>query len=135
MIIERQKMRKGKMRTRWIPLIQGFYFLITAVWPLIYLQSFIAVTGPKTDLWLVKTVGFLLLPYAVFCFWAALVQRPIPQVLSGSMMLLGVCLAGVEFYYYARGVISAVYEMDAVLQILFAAWWSFHFFGTPVRDD
>lgn len=128
MIIERQKMRKGSMSTRWVPLIQGLYVLMTALWPLLYLENFIQVTGPKTDIWLVRAISFLLLPYAVFCFWTALVQRPVPQVLSGSMMLMGVSLAGVEFYYATHRVISTLYELDAVLQILFAVWWAFHFF-------
>lgn len=135
MIIERQKMRKGSMHTRWVPLLQGLYLLVTALWPLLYMRSFISFTGPKTDIWLVKTVAMLLLPYAVFCFWTALVQRPVPQIISGCIMLMCVALAGVEFYYYANGVISPVYEIDAFLQILFATWWAFHFFRAPERDD
>ena len=38
---------------------QGSYFLLTGVWPLLHMRSFLAVTGPKTDLWLVETVGVL----------------------------------------------------------------------------
>src|SRR5689334_22911224 len=40
--------------------IQGLYFLATGVWPLFHIESFLAVTGPKTDLWLVQTVAALL---------------------------------------------------------------------------
>src|SRR5919106_4031462 len=38
---------------------QGLYYLATGVWPLVSMRSFEAVTGPKTDRWLVKTVGVL----------------------------------------------------------------------------
>jgi hypothetical protein len=31
---------------------QGTYFLLTGVWPLLHMRSFLTVTGPKTDLWL-----------------------------------------------------------------------------------
>jgi hypothetical protein len=34
-----------------VALVQGVYFLLTGVWPIVHLPSFLAVTGPKTDLW------------------------------------------------------------------------------------
>ena len=43
-----------------VALIQGLYFLVSGVWPIIHIASFLKITGPKTDLWLVKTVGVLL---------------------------------------------------------------------------
>lgn len=39
---------------------QGLYFLVTGIWPLVHIKSFQWVTGPKVDLWLVKTVGVLI---------------------------------------------------------------------------
>jgi hypothetical protein len=39
--------------------IQGAYYLLTGLWPLAHLRSFQAVTGPKLEPWLVKTVGVL----------------------------------------------------------------------------
>lgn len=41
--------------------IQGLYLLFTALWALIDIDSFMRLTGPKTDIWLVKTVSVLLL--------------------------------------------------------------------------
>ena len=38
---------------------QGLYFAATGVWPLVHMRSFERVTGPKTDTWLVRTVGVL----------------------------------------------------------------------------
>jgi len=43
-----------------VALVQGIYFLVTGIWPLLSIRTFLAVTGPKTDLWLVKTVGLIL---------------------------------------------------------------------------
>ena len=42
-----------------LPVVQGVYFLLTGVWPLLSIRTFEAVTGPKVDRWLVKTVGLL----------------------------------------------------------------------------
>jgi hypothetical protein len=39
--------------------LQGGDYLATGLWPLIHMKSFVAVTGPKRDLWLVRTVGIL----------------------------------------------------------------------------
>ena len=41
-------------------LAEGVYFFLTGLWPVVHLPSFIAVTGPKRDLWLVRTVGLLI---------------------------------------------------------------------------
>lgn len=43
-----------------VALVQGIYFFVTGVWPLISTNTFQMVTDPKTDLWLVKTVGIIL---------------------------------------------------------------------------
>src|SRR5687768_15295175 len=45
--------------------LQTIYFLITAIWPLADIESFMKVTGPKTDIWLVKTVAVLLLAICI----------------------------------------------------------------------
>jgi hypothetical protein len=41
--------------TRW----QGIYYVVSGAWPLLHFPSFEAVTGPKRDRWLVRTVGLL----------------------------------------------------------------------------
>ena len=42
-----------------LALVQGAFYAATGLWALVDLGSFMAVTGPKTDHWLVKTVGIL----------------------------------------------------------------------------
>jgi hypothetical protein len=42
-----------------LSLVQGAFYAATGLWALVDLDSFMAVTGPKTDHWLVKTVGIL----------------------------------------------------------------------------
>jgi hypothetical protein len=39
--------------------VQGWFYVLTGLWAIVDIGSFQAVTGPKTDLWLVKTVGVL----------------------------------------------------------------------------
>ena len=46
------------MRT--LAILQGIFYFATGVWPILSIRTFQMVTGPKTDLWLVKTVGVLI---------------------------------------------------------------------------
>ena len=43
-----------------LALLQGAFFAVTGIWPLISPGTFQKVTGPKVDFWLVKTVGILI---------------------------------------------------------------------------
>ena len=45
--------------------VQGYYTLLTAISGLVDIDSFMALTGPKNDIWLVKTVSVVLLAVAV----------------------------------------------------------------------
>ena len=39
--------------------LQATYYILTGLWPLVHFSSFELVTGPKTDDWLVRMVGLL----------------------------------------------------------------------------
>lgn len=116
---------QDKNRILWLPLIQGIYFLITAIWPLIDIESFMLVTGPKTDVWLVRTVSVLLIPYTLICFWIALKPRLISKIIIIIMTLMSLGLAIIELIYYLNGTIKWLYGADAVLQLIFMIWWIF----------
>ena len=47
------------MNGRQLTRFQGLYYLISGAWPLIHFASFEALSGPKRDRWLVRTVGML----------------------------------------------------------------------------
>jgi hypothetical protein len=55
--------------------VQGMYFLLTGVLPLISIRTFEAITGPKTDKWLVQTVGVLVTVIGAVLLLAAHAQR------------------------------------------------------------
>ncbi len=42
-----------------LALLQGVFYVLTGIWPLLSIRTFERVTGPKVDRWLVKTVGVL----------------------------------------------------------------------------
>jgi hypothetical protein len=95
------------------------------VWPLVHISSFIVVTGPKTDIWLVKAVGALLIPVSaclfMFRFIPTLDKRP-AVVLGG---LCSIAFIGIDFYYALTDVISDVYLLDGFIQVGLLIGWIF----------
>jgi hypothetical protein len=102
--------------------IQGVYTFITAVWPLVHIESFMAVTGYKTDVWLVKTVGALLIPVSV-CMLMHLFIDTDHRPAFALAALTSVAFICIDFYYALNDVISDIYLADGILQICFLLVW------------
>ena len=106
--------------------VQGFYYAITALWPLIHIKSFLQVTGPKHDIWLVKTVSLLLFADAIL-FLAAAAAKQISLPVIYFSCLTAILLSCVDIYYAASGVIRKIYLADALAEIVIIAMWCYHF--------
>lgn len=105
-----------------LALAQGAYFFITGVWPLVHMPSFLAVTGSKTDLWLVQTVGVLIAVIGATLLLAGLARRVTWEVLTlAAGSALG--LAGVDVVFVTGGVIPPIYLADAAAEALLIASW------------
>lgn len=87
--------------------VQGWFYLLTGLWAIVDLDSFQRVTGPKTDLWLVKTVGVLV------------------AVIGATLLAVGSALdlAGIHLVYTLGGRISPVYLLDAAAEIGLGLLW------------
>jgi hypothetical protein len=96
-------------------LVQGLYYLITGLWPIVHIRSFMAVSGPKTDEWLVKTVGALV---AVIGFVLLSEARRRSSEVELFMLGIGsaVSLGLIDVVYVSKGTISPVYLADAALE-------------------
>jgi small-conductance mechanosensitive channel len=107
---------------RRVALIQGLYYLATGVWPLLHMSTFLLVTGPKTDLWLVNTVGVLVAVVGVVLIsaaWRVNITGDIALLAVGSA--LG--LAAIDLVYALSDRISDVYLLDAAAEIGLAVLW------------
>src|SRR5438874_8318552 len=58
--VERCERSPAAALRRTSALAQGAYYVVSGVWPLLNMDSFEMVTGPKMDRWLVRTVGLLI---------------------------------------------------------------------------
>ena len=109
------------MNARGLARLQGLYFFATGVWPLVSMRSFEAVTGPKVDRWLVKTVGVL-----VAVIGASLMLAERRPTASTTALAVGSAagLGTIDVVYASRGRISRVYLLDAVLEALIVLAWA-----------
>jgi hypothetical protein len=107
---------------RYVWLIHALYFLVTGIWPLIGRRSFQAVTGPKIDFWLVQTVGILTAVIGAVLAVAGHRQRVVPE-LAAVAAGASVGLTAIDVTYVARGRISRVYLVAALVQVLLCAGW------------
>jgi hypothetical protein len=106
-----------------VALIQGVFYLATGVWSLVDIVSFQLVTGPKTDLWLVRTVGVLVTVIGAVLISASRRRRITDEiVLLATGSALG--LAAIDLIYSLSGRISAVYLADAGAEIGLAILWA-----------
>jgi hypothetical protein len=106
----------------YVALVQGLYFLTTGLWPFVSIETFQRVTGPKVDLWLVKTVGVL-----VAVIGAALILAGVREEVTPSVILVAIgsaaALAGVDVIYVSKRVISRIYLLDALVELILMVWW------------
>ena len=102
---------------------QGAFYVATGVWPLLSIRTFEAVTGPKVDRWLVKTVGGLVTVIGGVLMAAGSRRRVTPEI---ALLAAGsaVALASVDAIYVAKGRISPVYLLDAAVELPLAVAWA-----------
>jgi len=116
--------RFGRARTAVVVCwAQALYFVVLGPWPLIDMRSFQAVTGEKTDHWLVKTVALLITAIGIVLLVAAWRRR-----VTSEIALLGfasaAALASIDVLYVFRQTISPIYLADAAVEMVFVVGWT-----------
>ena len=101
------------MTTRNALLVQGLYYLTQGLWPVLHLESFLSVTGPKRETWLVKAFGLLTAVLGFGLLRAAQRDAASWRQLAATG---AATLAGVDVYYVAKRRISPVYLLDAAAE-------------------
>jgi hypothetical protein len=97
--------------------IQGSYYLLTGLWPLIHLASFEAITGAKVDDWLVRMVGLL-----AAVIGATLILAARRETLTLEIVVLAIgsasAFAAVDLWYALQGRIAPIYLADAAVELV-----------------
>jgi hypothetical protein len=103
--------------------LQAAYFLVSGLWPIVSRPTFEAVTGPKSDYWLVRTVGALASVIGTTLGVASYRNR-----VSSELAVLGIgsafAFGVVDVFYSTTGRISRVYLVDAAFECVIAGGWA-----------
>lgn len=105
------------MQTATLARVHGWANVVVGgLWPLLSMRTFEAVTGPKVDRWLVRTVAGLLLANGV-------AQLRHPEAARTIGIGTAATLAAIDLTYAPRGRISKMYLLDAAIEAgIIAAW-------------
>ncbi len=108
---------------RILAVAQGSYFLLTGTWPLVNIASFLKVTGPKHDLWLVKTVGAILALIGAVLILAGAYDDVTPELI---VLAIGsaAALAWIDVTYSSKKIIAPIYLADAAAEVVLIALWT-----------
>lgn len=103
--------------------LQGAYYLVTGAWPLVHMRSFVALTGPKRDLWLVRSTGSMIAALGAGLLAESRGGRVAPSwALAGAIGCAG--LAAVDLSPGPPRRISRMYLADAVIETGLLALWA-----------
>ena len=101
---------------------QGLYYFITGLWALLSMRTFEKVTGPKTDHWLVRTIGLMLVVIGL-----ALITGGVRKTITPEMAVLGVgtagALLGIDVFNVSIKKIPRIYLLDAVAELILIVGW------------
>ena len=89
---------------------------------MVHIDSFQRVTGRKADLWLVKTVGLLLVAIGGGLILAG--GRGFVPGLVFIAMSSAAALLIIELVYVLKRVIGPIYLADALVELGFLIWWA-----------
>lgn len=107
---------------RFVVWVQGTYYMLMGLWPLLNAGSFVNSGAPKIDIWLVKTVGTLLI-VSGFVLVLAAYRRRVSMEIAVLGMGNALALLITEMVYVFRGIISPIYILDALVEILLILSW------------
>lgn len=117
--------RPVQTRHHRVAVAQGGYYLITGIWPLLHMRSFEAISGPKTDRWLVKTAGVLITAIGATLLIADRRERAATPEATVLATGSAAGLMAIDVVYASKRRISSVYLLDAAAELALIGGWIF----------
>ena len=103
-------------------IVQAVYYLLTGLWPLLHLNSFLSITGSGADLWRSQPINLLIL-----CVGLVLLRGSAEKSSKPATNILSVAAAFVlliiDLYFPFSGVVSKLYVVDGILQFSCLVLW------------
>lgn len=124
-----ERLNPNNLNISTLAVIHGLYLCITGLWPIIHMASFLFITGPKEDLWLVETVGILAFVIGFGLLvggWSKNITFPLSVIAVAAAV--GFILVDVIFVW--KLIISPIYLLDAVVEFVFFVAWIIYILKT-----
>jgi len=99
---------------------QAAYYAATGIWPILAPNAFQLVTGPKADMWLVKTFGLLVGAVGI-SLGAASAREEVSTETRVLAYGSAAALAAADAWYVASGRIRKTFLIDAAAQVALLA--------------
>jgi hypothetical protein len=117
--LERAVRKRGSGEEAWRDAVLwfGLYYIGTGLWPILHLPSFLAVTGPKQETWLVQVFGAFIASVG----FSAILHRNSGPASAGVGLSAALVLAAGDVFFVARRRIRPTYLLDAVVEVVLAA--------------
>lgn len=111
------------MSAQAVLIAQGAYYALVGLWPIVDINSFQSVTGPKTDLWMLRTLGlFLAIIGGALLFATRHGKPPLEIVVLAIAMASGLLL--VDLVIVFSRIVPLRCLLDAVIQLGLILWWT-----------
>ena len=92
-------------------IIQGWFYILTGLWPIVHMPSFEKVSGPKTDKWLVRTVSLMILSSGLIFVLFHESRAALFLAIMNAFFLMSI-----DLYYVWKRIIWKSYLVDAVIE-------------------
>jgi hypothetical protein len=103
--------------------LQGSYYLVTGIWPVLHRSSFEALSGRKQDYWLVRTVGLLAASIGLGLSSGDRRATGVSADMKATAVSAALGFGAIDLVEVARGRISPIYLLDFAAQAaLLTAW-------------
>lgn len=112
------------MSKRRLAALHVAYYVVGGLWPLVSMRTFLAVTGQKRELWLVRNLAWLMILIGAVLAVAARrgnTRAEISMLGAGSGAVFG---AIDVWYVLVRRRIAPTYLLDGVVQLALAVAWA-----------
>jgi hypothetical protein len=105
-----------------VPFVQGTYYLLIGLWPLVALDSLPTASAAADHAWSLPAFGLVVAVVGLWLLTAGRKRNALAEI-SRLGILVALVVASVDVLLVIHGTAPLVYLADAVIQCAFVLWW------------
>lgn len=112
----------SRRREQPVPFVQGTYYLLIGLWPIVAFDSLPAASAAADHPWSLPAYGLVLAVIGIWLLVAGRKRDALAET-ARSGILVALVVASVDVLLVVHGTAPLVYLADAVVQCAFVVWW------------